>query len=359
MLTTRILTSIEQLRSIAADWNQLWERSDSYHPANRCEPLASALDAWFADDPLRIATVWRDDRLLAGLPLVVRRKKGLVKVAELPNQCWNFNLELLLDRDADAVPVVKRLMRDLDDLHVAWIWLDWIRLDRPIWDAWQQAARSLGRPYRMYNRFEVGWIARPETPDALRSGWSRNWRKQMRRAARGLESIGSWSVIDYDPARLDEQLDWALELEHCGWKGRAGSSMLSHPSAERFFRAWARDLAAAGLLNLQFLMLDAHPIAFDLGSRCRGVVASQKVSFDERYAKCSPGQFLCAQQLERWAEGSWPEVVGLDTVGPITEATRRWTRSTYTVGRLVCATRSLWGTLGMAAYRAMDRLPHR
>lgn len=348
MLTVEVLDSLDQLRSLETEWNRLWDASDCHFPFNRCEPLALALQTWFADRPLRIVVVREGAQLRAALPLVLSRRTGGLTVAELPNLCWNFGDPLLLDREGDRATVLRKLLRALMRLPVFYLHLDWIPLDASQWQLAMEQLRGAGHVVQCKRRFEVGVIDVPESAAALTERWSKNTRKQLRRSERALAAEGHCRRVDYDPERLSEQLEAALQLEHAGWKGRGGSSILSDPVASRFFHQWATSLHREGRLNLEFLMLDDRPIAFDLGTQSGDVITSCKVSYSEAFKKWGPGQLLLAWQLRdcvmrkrcRW----------IDTIGPITEATRRWTTRTYPVGSLTVSNGAWLSNVGVAAY---------
>ena len=126
-----------------------------------------------------------------------------------------------------------------------------------------------------------------------------------------------------------------MEIEHLGWKGRAGSSVLSIPGMSDFFIRQAQQLAAWGQLELAFLQCGDRPIAFCYGQSAKGVFHSAKIGYDPDYARYSPGQFLRYLLLKRfYAE---PDRKALDFLGPVTESHSHWRPETYTVARFAVA----------------------
>lgn len=126
-------------------------------------------------------------------------------------------------------------------------------------------------------------------------GWERahlsgSRRHNLRRHERRLRDLGelTFSVED-GRGDLDALLQDGFRIEAAGWKGRGGTAVLSRPPARRFYWSAARWLAAAGKLQLAFLRLDGRPIAFSYGLEDRGVVASQKLAFDEGLRQHGPG----------------------------------------------------------------------
>ena len=64
------------------------------------------------------------------------------------------------------------------------------------------------------------------------------FRANLRRRMRNLEKIGPVELkryADFDSAVFEQ----FLELEHSGWKGRNGTSILSDPQSVAYFRAFA------------------------------------------------------------------------------------------------------------------------
>ena len=353
MLTTRVIESIDALQNLSAAWDDLWSRSECRLPNHRCQPLAMFLQSWYPDARLKIPTVWRDDRLLAALPLVVTRRHGVIPIAQRPGNEWFQIPEFLIDRGSDRSAIMRRLLRSTARLDVAWVSHDWIRIQDPAWQEWLALVVSRGDAHDCKSRFEVGLIARPADAESATRGLSKNARRQLRRNLRRLEQAGAVQVVDYRQWGLARSLEQAFEIEHSGWKGREGTSMLSQPTASRFFSEWAQWLDQQGMLMLEFLCVDGRPIAFDFGTVSSGVVASVKVSYDETYRSNGPGQLLMANQMQRWAEGDWYEAEVIDTVGPLTDATGRWTSSAYRIGRIDHSTGSVWGSLGLSGYKTL------
>ncbi len=356
MLTTRVIESIDELLETRPAWDDLWSRSECRLPNHRCRPLAMFLQSWYPDGRLKILTVWRDDRMLAALPLVIARRCGVLPVAERPGNEWFQLPEFMIDVAADRRTTLRRLLRAMGRLDVAWVSHDWIRIEDPAWQEWLALIESRGYSRDCKSRFEVGLIPRPEDPESATRGLSKNSRRQLRRNLRRLEQEGAVEWVDYRRWGLAESLERAFAIEHSGWKGREGTSMHSHAVAREFFSQFAGWLDQQGSLMLEFLVVDGKPIAFDFGTISAGVVASVKVSYDEAFRSYGPGQLLIANQMQRWAEGDWHDAEEIDTIGPLTDATRRWIGGTYRIGRIDHSTGSVWGSLGLSGYKTLRQL---
>ena len=124
--------------------------------------------------------------------------------------------------------------------------------------------------------------------------------RELRRRRRRLEEQGRLSLEVADGgARLDELLDEGFAVEAAGWKGQAGTAILSERGAERFYRSVARWAAARGSLRLAFLRLDARPLAFDFGIEEDSVHYLLKTGYDPAYRAFAPGMLLRREMLSR------------------------------------------------------------
>jgi CelD/BcsL family acetyltransferase involved in cellulose biosynthesis len=104
------------------------------------------------------------------------------------------------------------------------------------------------------------------------------------------------------PADLEAELRRGFVVESSGWKGRAGSAILSSPETTRFYEDIARAYHARGELRLSTIELSGHLVAFDLGLLRRGRLYSLKTGFDERYWSLAPGLVLRLSMIERCFE---------------------------------------------------------
>jgi len=157
-------------------------------------------------------------------------------------------------------------------------------------------------------------------------------------------------------AEIPALLQRGFAVEDQSWKGAEGTSTLRSPGAFRYFVEQATLLAASGHLLLVFLNLDGRSIAFEYGWLSKGIYHSLKVGYDQAFSRLSPGQLLRYLLMQHFfATG---EVLLVDYLGPLAEATSKWTTSTYPVCRLWMAQGAL-GRLLLWGYRQRQRRhPH-
>ncbi len=331
MLEIKLLKSTSELIEIADSWNTLWEESDSTSALTRCRPLAIWLEHFAADREFRAVTVWESNQLVAAIPLIVGKKKGL-KVAELPNNSWSISGDLLLSENCNQSQTLDALIKGLNQINTLAIWLDWIRVDQLKWWMLQEKLAQRFQAAYTKTRFAISEIHTPESFEQYEQALSKNHRKKTKRAIRGLQQSGNVETTAYSSQELNHHLDEAFDLEHRSWKGQNGSSILSEPRIETYFRQLAQQLDQEGLLALEFLRFDGKAIAFDLGYLAKGTRGSHKISFDKEFAKYSPGQVLVAKQIENASASE--NVFNFDSIGPTTDAIQKWTDESYNVGRI-------------------------
>lgn len=101
------------------------------------------------------------------------------------------------------------------------------------------------------------------------------------------------------PGDLEGELDRAFELEAAGWKGGAGTAIVSAAETARFYRSMAGAYHRLGELRMSTIVLDGELAAFDLcllhGSR----LWTLKSSYNESHRRLSPGNVLLLWEIER------------------------------------------------------------
>jgi len=93
-------------------------------------------------------------------------------------------------------------------------------------------------------------------------------------------------------------LEEGLRLEAAGWKGRAGTAMLSAPHTARFYRDMCMGFAGRSELALSGMWFDGTLVAFDLGLLFGGRFWGLKATYDERQRKLSPGLLMARATVE-------------------------------------------------------------
>jgi CelD/BcsL family acetyltransferase involved in cellulose biosynthesis len=153
-------------------------------------------------------------------------------------------------------------------------------------------------------------------------------RQDLRRARRRAEARGQLRTDVHEPApdEVEPLLDVAFAVEARSWKGRAGSALSDDTLRGRFYRAYGRSAATAGMLRIAFLRIDDQPVATQIAIERAGALWLLKIGYDERYAACSPGQLLMAETLRWAAERGLERCEMLGTAAPWT---RMWAEDAW------------------------------
>jgi len=141
------------------------------------------------------------------------------------------------------------------------------------------------------------------TFDELLGTRSRNFRSQLNRRRRALESAGSVAFrTSSRPADVERDIDAFLAVEAGGWKSRSRTAILSNPRTEALYRGFARAAAERGWLRLHLLELDGEVVAGDYACVYGGGEYLLKTGYDERFGRFSPGLVLRADVLRQATE---------------------------------------------------------
>jgi CelD/BcsL family acetyltransferase involved in cellulose biosynthesis len=243
------------------------------------------------------------------------------------------------------------------------LWFDAVVNDSPRWRAFAAALNRAGMPWTSHQRaeLEIGLVDLKRDWEQIQSEWSGNHRRHMRKAERRAEIEGGVQLRflkELTAGEVEPLLRQGFEVEDRSWKGvESESSVLRKPGLSDFFNRQAQQLAQWGQLALVFLDHQGQPIGFEYGWNSKGVYFSPKVGYDAAFQQLSPGQLLRVKLLERLVTDR--EHVLWDFFGPLSDATAKWTTSTYRVGRLVVGTSPVAGRLFLSSYKTLRPLVRR
>lgn len=132
----------------------------------------------------------------------------------------------------------------------------------------------------------------------LAGSMSAKKRKELRRQHKRLSEEGTLTFERCDNA--DSIAPWIgdfLALEAEGWKGDAGSALADADATRGFFTETLTGAAQAGKLERLTMRLDDRPIAMLANFVTAPGVHSFKTTFDETYARFSPGLLIQLENL--------------------------------------------------------------
>jgi CelD/BcsL family acetyltransferase involved in cellulose biosynthesis len=346
------INSVDELRSCAQDWDDLWDRSEVTLPTGRAELLAQWIESFAPHSDFRAVVVKDGNRLAAALPLLSTRLYRLLSASAVPANAWlPTGGTLLLDRNLATPQVMDLLLDAIASLPQQVLWLDEVALEQPRWQALWSAAARAGMGISFHERYAAGVIEIGDNWDKYRASWSRGHRYNMGRFCRQLASLGELRfeiLSNLDPGEVELHLRRGFEVEHRSWKGAAGSSVLARGMFP-YFVAQAKQLAAWRQLGLAFLTLDSRPIAFCYGLASKGVYHTFKIAYDPDFAKLSPGSVMCYHTLERLFQDA--EYRAVDIIGLLTDAFAHWRPRAYKIGIAMIAPRRMLGRVATYGHK--------
>jgi CelD/BcsL family acetyltransferase involved in cellulose biosynthesis len=280
-----------RLTAISDAWDRL--TADGGSPFGDHAWVTAWWEAFGSDGTLCTCLLWRGEELCAALPLAaegssLRSLTNAHTPAFLGPARDDEAREAIIDATFDAQPAELKIeaLRSSDPLHEALVGAS-ARRGRALLE--EQAHRS--------PRVELSGDF--ERYSLERRSRLRNINKQWGKLARDHAVRFSLESPDED---LDAELQSAFALEASGWKGRAGTAILSEPQTERFYTALTRSYHARGELRLAWLHVDDFPAAFILALLRNDRVYGLKAGYDERLRRYSPGLVIVLRAIERCFE---------------------------------------------------------
>ncbi|HEY2760039.1 MAG TPA: GNAT family N-acetyltransferase, partial [Pirellulales bacterium] len=247
------------------------------------------------------------------------------------------------------------LLAEISRLDWPLLWFNAVPIQSPRWQAMLRALSEAGLGYAERPRFRIGTV---EIENQLASEWSRyesawsgNHRRHMRKALRRAEQDSAVELDIRRPNAAEEVeglLHEGFEVEHRSWKGQGGTSVLASPEKWNFFLEEAKQLARHNHLMLVFLRRQGQAIAFEYGWWARGIYYTPKVGYDSAFSQLSPGQLLRYLLIKQFFEAQ--NCSSVDFLGPLAEATAKWSTHTYPISKLIVETGSFQGRALLSLY---------
>lgn len=221
--------------------------------------------------------------------------------------------------------------------------------DTPFIEALRRAFRGRGvvaeraLPQRAAPRIALdeSWRRPEEKLNARRRG-------DLRRMRRHAEALGDVIVDALAPGPADAPalLEEAFAVEAQSWKGRSGTAIARDEKLARFYRAYGRLAAAEGSLRLFFLRIGGVAAAMQIAVETESALWLLKIGYNEKYARCSPGNILMRDSIAYAAENGLSAFEFLGKESPWTEL---WTSEARLVRALRCYPASPAGLGALAA----------
>ncbi len=349
-LRVELISAEADLAALAPAWDEL--------VGTMPRPSPFLLNGWLvewwrhfgADERLAVRTAFRGDRLVAGLPLFVRRHAGL------------RTLEFVGGTKAALADVMVR--PEESDSTAAMVAEAGDGLDHDFANVFGLSAGSRLTQTAAWSDLRL--IERLESPVLdLSDGWDAVYerrfppkaRQNRRRRRRQLEQLGSVETsIAREPDELGPAFDDAARLYALRWRGRReGSGLMSAPGAA-FYRSALLRLADQGVPRVLTLRVDGQPVAANVYLQLSRTLYGLVMAFDPAFARYAPGSEALYSTLEAAAgEG----VARAEFLGAATGHKQQFTDRVEPIYQGIGLAQTVRGRLGAEALAAAIRLRRR
>jgi CelD/BcsL family acetyltransferase involved in cellulose biosynthesis len=349
-LRVELISAEAELAALAPGWDEL--------VAAMPRPSPFLLNAWLvewwrhfgAGGRLAVLAAFRGDRLVAGLPLFVRRRFGL------------RTLEFVGGTKAALADVMLRPEEGDSTAAAVAEWPD--GLEHDFANLFGLTAESLLARTPAWRGLQL--IERLEAPVLdLSDGWdavyerkfSSRARQERRRHRRQLEQLGSVEIsVARKPEELGPAFDEAARLYALRWRGRReGSGLLSDEGA-KFYRSALLRLAEQDVPRVLTLRLDGRPVAANVYLRLSRTLYGLVMAFDPAFARYSPGSETLYAAFE---DGANEGVTRVEFLGAATGHKQRFSDRVEPIYQGIGLARTVRGRLGADALLAGIRLRRR
>ena len=338
-LTLSRIQSVDELRSIAHDWDQLWLKSEVCLPRSRATLLAQWLEFFSYANNFKAVMVEQSGRMVAALPLIIKPFKGFLTIGSLATSHAVHGGDFLLDPDCDIPAVIDLMISDLARSSFSFISFEGVAYMET---RWQELLKGMSRARilaHVAEEYMVGRVFINGDWSSYEKKLSKKHRYNRRREARMLANEGETRFVvlsEFSTTQVEPYLLLGFEVENRSWKGARGTSVLKTPGLSDFLSKEASFLAKQGQIKLAFLEHKGEPIAFIYVWYSKGTHFTAKVGYDQDYKKFGPGQQLMMHFIRYLHELPQPQV--LDFCGPLAPWSEGWSTETYPMGRIFCST---------------------
>jgi hypothetical protein len=136
--------------------------------------------------------------------------------------------------------------------------------------------------------------------EEYRAGLKRNFSRNLIKANNKISKLPNLKTLFFSGTEADpKEVDTLMRVEAAGWKGRAGTAIISSKVTQAFYTDLARRLSKLGWLEWHILYTDDRTIAMHLAIKIGKTLVINKIGFDEEFAQFSPGNILFEKTVKR------------------------------------------------------------
>ena len=308
-LTVRVVTSLEEFKGLACEWEQLLGTVSGHSFFLTWEWLYYWAKHYLSGDQLRIILVSDDrERLIGIAPLYLRMTSvyGLISVRELrllgsETVCSSY-LDLIVNEQHK--PAVLRGLYEylFGEACNKWdiLTLSEMSTESSTIDEWNGLFDKAGKVGEVVGTSCCPVIRLPDDVETYRAGLGRNRRYTLQRKTKCLQRAGRMQYARItSPRAIDAAFESLVSLHQQRWSTYANGGVFANDVSRRFHREIVQVLSERGHVSLDLLTLDGRPIAAIYGFVYGGTYYFYLPGFDPAaMPKASPGLLLLHHRIE-------------------------------------------------------------
>ncbi len=324
-----IITDINEFKSLKTEWSTLFNDCFECYPMLSHTWLCAWWEAFSTDDKLYIITIWSDNKIIAGAPLMYKEAHIFGKKRKV----ISFLANVFVDRITFLLisPFENSLKNIVDHLYN----------DAPEWDLIKFRPMADDSPVTAQflslirdNSHCVGiekeclaspYLTLPKNRDELLKKLSSSFRQSVRRKGRKIQKLDD---VKFSICNTTSCIEPLMDISLNSWQHDNGTSMASNKDVRHFYEKIIVDAADSNTLRVGLLEIDKKPVAFEFNLICRSTLHNFKLGFNKEYARYSPGIPLKMYVLESIMndKGSENKIAEYDLMGAKEPYKLNWTK---------------------------------
>ncbi len=299
----RIITVGELTDHDEVHWRTLAERAGQPNPLSEPDCVVPAAEHLKNGPAILLVLAEEDGDLFGCLPVQRfghwRRLRRPVLSSEVRRMPYDSTPLLDRDRGRDAMRAMLVALGNASGDHgaglVVFDWLD----DGPASTHVRAAAEELGFLTYEYHSWVRPIIHRRDDGD-YRAVHGRKFLNNVSRLRRRMSDDIGAEIQFVDRSDDPEVIDTFVRMEGAGYKGKNGVALAEHPDEAAWFKDMCGRFRAAGRLRVYTLEGAGQTMAIQLGLRAGDGLFLLKASYDETFAKYTPGIQLHLEVLDHF-----------------------------------------------------------
>ncbi len=284
------IRGLDALLTISRSWRELCDHADKATPFQHPEWL---IPWWrvFGNDSLCGIAVYASQRLMAFAPLFIYHQKSGLRVLTFVGAGVSDYLDVVAEPGFEILGS-SLIVEQLCNLSAEWDICDFadLRPSSPLLKA--NLPTGFESEIGITEFCPVITIPDSQGFGAYWSTLSEEHRKSVTSGMKRLEKKGRLRLQNAATANVPEYMAHLFRLHQAAWKVRGLEGVLASHMVREFHQQAAQSLAAAGMLHLNLLTVDEHPIAAFYGMVKAKALYCYIGGFDPDLKRCSPGSVL-------------------------------------------------------------------